>query len=150
MKHTSTLAALAFVLLGSVSSPAAGKAVIPAAGNLLQRQAAQTPFGHTALLQRQHRLQAAASKGLQALTLAPVQGEDMQDFDNFGWLTVPTGETWYYTINLRRDDLNAGNPNATYHDYTVTGFALTVYDADANVVGKVDAEIPLLDPSLTA
>lgn len=145
MKHTSTLAALAFVLLGSVPSPAAGEAVIPAAGNLLQRQAAQTPFGHTGLLQRQHRLQAAASKGLQALTLAPVQGEDMQDFDNFGWLTVPTGETWYYTINLRRDDLNAGNPNATYHDYTVTGFALTVYDADANVVGKVDAEIPLLE-----
>ena len=144
MKNSATLAVLAFAVFGSVPSSATEAVGVPT-DNLLQWSTAQTPFGHTALLQRQHRVHAAASKGMQGMALVPVQGEDMQDFDNFGWLTVPSGETWYYTLNLRREDLNAGDPNAAYKDYTVTGFALTVYDADANVVGKVDAEIPLLE-----
>ena len=87
MKNSATLAVLAFAVFGSVPSSASEAVAVPT-GNLLQWSTAQTPFGHTALMQRQHRVHAAASKGMQSMALVPVQGEGMQDFDNFGWLTV--------------------------------------------------------------
>lgn len=148
MNHLTKLAFSALFAVAGSASAAVSSASVSVDDRLPQRLTASSPFERTALLQREHHARMAASKGISALHAATMQGEGMDAFDDFGWMTAPDGDVWYYAINLRRTDLNADNPSATYKDYTITGFSLTVYDGNANIIGKVNAEIPLLEDEI--
>ena len=72
---------------------------------------------------------------------APEAAAEMQDFDDFGWLQTPGGSYWYYTMQLHTETLST----AGFEDKTITGFEATVYDERCQPVGRVAADLPLLE-----
>ena len=136
---------LASVLMAAAAVPAVAQRQaqpsLPAA-QLAKRSGLSAMYDRVVEARQQQVAQQARRKGAAALPAAP-DGTDMGEFENFGWLTAPNGEYWYYTANYRYTDLST--EGSGFSDLSISGFTLKVYDAACQYVGGVDADIPLLD-----
>ena len=94
-----------------------------------------------ALHQRQARR--AAKAGIVAATDGAIKLDGADGASNFGWLSTPDGVEWYYAAEIYRTELPQTDPEASYVDVTISGFKLTVYDENYQLVGTVNGKISL-------
>ena len=84
-----------------------------------------------------------AAKGFGSIKTAPITADGMDNFGDFGWMRTASDDYWYYAVTIERETLS-GN-GASFKEETITGFKLSVYNEKCELVGKVNADIPLLE-----
>lgn len=138
MKKTFTLTAV--LALCSLCSAAA--AIIPKATTTTPYKSCYERITD-ALHQRQtHR---AAKAGIVAAADGAVKLDGADGATTFGWLSRPDGVEWYYAAEIYRTELPQTNLEASYTDVTISGFKLSVYDENYQLVGTVNAKLELKD-----
>ena len=93
-------------------------------------------------LRQTHR---AAKAGIVAAADGAVKLDGADGATTFGWLSRPDGVEWYYAAEIYRTELPQTNPEASYTDVTISGFKLSVYDENYQLVGTVNAKLELKD-----
>lgn len=139
MKKTFTLTAV--LVLCSLCSAAA--AIIPKATTTAPYKSCYERVTD-ALHQRQARR--TAKVGIMAATTdGAIKLDGADGATTFGWLSRPDGVEWYYAAEIYRTELPQTNPEASYTDVTISGFKLSVYDENYQLVGTVNAKLELKD-----
>lgn len=59
--------------------------------------------------------------------------------DDLGYLDMPNGDVWYYTVVYDKETVN----HESWTETLIKGFTLTVYDTKLNVVGTVEDAVTL-------
>ena len=131
---------LATASIAATAAPSAAKAT-----TLRQELKGSSLFERISKIRHQQLDREIAAKGFGTMKSEPIVAEGMERFGDFGWLRSPDGQYWYYAVTIETKDLNADGPSAAFKDETITGFKLSVYNENCEVVGKVNADIPLLD-----
>ncbi len=135
---TGTIAGAALV----AAIPATAGAIFTPSG-LGQSGGLKFDNNKSALLQRPSHKAGYSVKSIDAngvmtpdLTL---EAEYNQSSANTGSLFGPDGSEWLYVIEP--EYRNISGPNATFVDRDYTGFKITVYDGDMNVIGQASGSI---------
>ena len=139
MKKTLTLTAV--LALCSLWSAAA--AIIPKATTTTPYKSCYERVTD-ALHQRQAR-RAAKAGIMAAATDGAIKLDGADGATTFGWLSRPDGVEWYYAAEIYRTELPQANTKASYTDVTISGFKLSVYDENYQLVGTVNAKLELKD-----
>lgn len=139
MKKTLTLTAV--LALCSLWSAAA--AIIPKATTTTPYKSCYERVTD-ALHQRQAR-RAAKAGIMAAATDGAIKLDGADGATTFGWLSRPDGVEWYYAAEIYRTELPQADTKASYTDVTISGFKLSVYDENYQLVGTVNAKLGLND-----
>ena len=139
MKKTLTLTAV--LALCSLWSAAA--AIIPKATTTTPYKSCYERVTD-ALHQRQAR-RAAKAGIMAAATDGAIKLDGADGATTFGWLSRPDGVEWYYAAEIYRTQLPQADTKASYTDVTISGFKLSVYDENYQLVGTVNAKLELKD-----
>lgn len=89
-----------------------------------------------------HTWQALSSKFNSPLKEAPKTDTDvkMDPSENFAYLDMPDGSTWFTITNIRKEVISQNEYNT---EYKYTGFETKIYDHNYELVGTIDSDIDL-------
>lgn len=131
------LFALSAALLAT-SATFAAPAVTPAQAKALAERNS-TPFPYAQKFQPKEGLANPDSKFAKAKVAANPNITTMPSGDELSYMQSPTGETWFYNMQEVYTEVD----HEAWTERVLTGFDLTVYDANLREIGKVHDDIEL-------
>lgn len=136
----------ASMLLAAVGVPSFAQTATATLADVLPGKCGMSAVYDRVKQMRHKQVQKNAQASGVAAWRAAAEDAGMGEFEDFGWLSAPNGEYWYYTVNYRY--INVGGEDSWFKDLSISGFTLNVYDTACKLVGTVDADLPLLDDEI--
>lgn len=135
MKH-SFLTALA--VASALSSVAAPRSEAPLFRYMPEPKAVTDFAGNP---QRPSEVSRSRADGARVETLSPATMalKKLPASDDLGYLDMPNGEVWYYTVAYDKENVK----QEAYTEVIIKGFKLTVYDTKLDIVGTVEDAVTM-------
>lgn len=82
-------------------------------------------------------LPAPAESRISVKSASEIEANRLPAGDNAGWLDGPKGDSYYYVVNYRYDEIQ----HESWTERLVNGYTITIYDPEFNVAGTIDDDV---------